>query len=344
MKRILVKVGIFLPLIFISFFTLKGQDVHYSQMFATPLYINPAFTGNHDCEYRAGVNYRQQAASFTIPFTTYTAWGDTRIIPDFLKRRGWIGLGAHMYYDNAGDGDLKKVQGMFMAAYSQGFNADNSLYGSLGVGIGYTNRSINKNNLLFGDMWDDKDKEWDFGFNSADIALIQNSSIFYLDLNLGLSVHHLVNEKWMYEVGGSISHINQPMESFFGEADSNNKLRMKYISHFTVQHILSDQILIKPEAYFIMHEGTEELILGANLVFSAMELNLHGGLWHRLGRDIIPVLGIEYSKFTILFSYDINISKQRQASKYQGGFEFSLVKRFCYRRSTKRRPCKFLEF
>ena len=33
---------------------LKGQDVHYSQMYATPLYINPAFTGNHECDYRVG--------------------------------------------------------------------------------------------------------------------------------------------------------------------------------------------------------------------------------------------------------------------------------------------------
>ncbi|MCF8368126.1 MAG: PorP/SprF family type IX secretion system membrane protein [Bacteroidales bacterium] len=344
MRQFIARVGIFFPILFISLLTLNGQDVHYSQMYATPLYINPAFTGNHDCEQRAGVNYRQQAASFTIPFTTYTAWGDTRIMPDFLKQRGWFGLGAHMYYDNAGDGDLKKVQAMLMAAYSQGFNADNSLYGTLGVGIGYTNRSINTGNLIFGDMWDNDNKIWDLDITSADIGLISNSSIFYLDFNIGGLVHHYVNEDWMYEVGGSISHINQPTESFFGEADSNNKLRMKYISHLSVQRILSDYFMIKPEVYFVMHEGTEELILGANLVYSAKELNLHGGLWHRLGRDIIPVVGIEYNKLTFLFSYDVNISDQRKASLYQGGFELSIVKRFCYRRSTKKRPCKYLEF
>lgn len=322
--------------------TSRGQDIHYSQMYATPLYINPAFTGNLDCDYRAAVNFRQQAASFTVPFETYTAWGDTRFYPKFLRQRGWVGLGGHLYYDNAGDGDLKKVQGMFFANYSQGFNADNSMYGSLGVGVGITNRSINANNLIFGDQWDPTLLEFNLGVASQDIANIENSSIFYPDFNLGLAFHHLVDERWMYEFGGSISHITRPEETFFGT--NNNRVERKYIGHFTVQRILSEFWLIKPEIYFVTQNGVQETIFGANLVYSAIELKIHGGLWHRLGRDIIPMLGIEYNRFTLMFSYDVNVSKQHMASNYQGGFELSLVKKFCSRTSTKRQPCKFLQF
>ena len=328
-------------LIVFSFLYVNGQDIHYSQMYSTPLYINPAFTGNHECDIRTGLNYRQQAASFTIPFTTYTAWLDSRIQPNFLGKRSWIGLGGHMYYDNAGTGSLKKVQGMFLGSFSQGFDSDNSLYGSLGVGLGYTNRSIDMNNLIFDTQWDSTLFVFDPGISNGES--LQNSSIFYMDFNLGLSVHHLVNQKWMYEAGASISHINKPKESFFGE---DNRLGRKFIVHATVQHILSDNFLIKPEAYFISHEGVEEIIIGANTIYGATEIKLHGGLWTRIGRDIIPVLGIEYNGFVLLFSYDINISKQRMASNYQGGFEFSIVKKFCNstRRGSKRNPCKFLEF
>jgi len=330
-----------LCLILFGFLYSNSQDIHYSQMYSTPLYINPAFTGNFDCDVRAGLNYRQQAASFTVPFTTYTAWLDSRIQPGFLGKRSWIGLGGHMYYDNAGSGSLKKVQGMFLGAFSQGFDSDNSLYGSLGVGLGYTNRSINMNNLIFDEQWNDL--LYRFDPNADNKESLQNSSIFYLDFNLGLSVHHLVNQKWMYEAGASISHINKPKESFFGE---NNRLGRKFIAHATVQHILSSEFLIKPEAYFISHEGVQETIFGANVIYGATELKLHGGLWTRLGRDIIPVLGIEYNGFILLFSYDVNISKQRKASNYQGGFEFSIVKKFCHttRLGSKRNPCKFLEF
>jgi type IX secretion system PorP/SprF family membrane protein len=321
---------------------LRGQDIHYSQMYSTPLYVNPAFTGNHECEYRAGVNYRQQAASFTVPFETYTAWGDTRFNPGFLRNRGWFGLGGHLYHDNAGYGDLKKVQGMLFAAYTQGFNADNSLYGSLGVGLGYTNRSINANKLIFGDQWDPQLLDFNLGFPSQDITNIQNSSIFYPDFNMGLMVHHVVDEKWMYEVGGSISHITEPEESFFGT--NNNRISRKYIGHFTLQRLLSNYLLIKPEIYFITQNGVNETVVGANLVYSAIELKLHAGLWTRLGRDIIPAMGVEYNRFTLLFTYDVNVSKQRMASNYQGGFEFSIVKKICARMSTKKQPCKFLEF
>ncbi|HPE56121.1 MAG TPA: PorP/SprF family type IX secretion system membrane protein [Bacteroidales bacterium] len=328
--------------LFLGFQVTNGQDIHYSQMYATPLYINPGFTGNQECDYRAAVNYRQQAASFTVPFETYTAWGDTRFYPKFLHQRGWVGVGAHLYYDNAGDGDLKKVQGMLFLNYTQGFNADNSIYGSLGIGLGVTNRSIVAQNLIFNDQWNDQLLQWNLGSTSADLGLIKNSSIFYPDLNVGLVFHQLVDENWMYEVGGSISHITRPEETFFGT--NNNRVERKYIGHFTLQRILSEYWLIKPEIYFISQQGVQETIFGANLVYSAIELKLHGGLWHRLGRDVIPMLGVEYNKFTLMFSYDVNVSKQRLASQYQGGFELSLVKKFCVRVSTKRAPCKYLQF
>ncbi len=317
----------------------NGQDVHYTQMYSTPLYVNPAFTGNHQCDFRAGVNFRQQAASFTVPFETYSAWGDTRVYPSFLGRRSWIGLGANVYYDNAGDGALKKIQGMFLASFSQGFNADNSLYGSLGVGIGYTNRSVDVSKFIFGDQWNINT----LGFTDGTGESLPSSSIFYTDFNLGLSVHHLVDNKWMYEIGVSASHINQPIESFYGE---ENKVGVKFIASATLQRILSEKILIKPEVYFITQQGVTETVVGANLVFGMTDVKLYGGLWTRIGRDIMPTLGLEYNNFTMIFSYDINVSKQRIASNYQGGFEFSLVKRFCYssQKSTKREPCKFLEF
>lgn len=319
----------------------KGQDVHYSQMYSTPLFINPAFTGNHICDFRAGLNYRQQAASFTIPFETYSAWGDTRIYPGFLGRRSWMGLGGHMYYDNAGDGGLKKIQGMFFSSFSQGFNEDNSLYGSLGVGIGITNRSININQLIFHNQWDAFNLNFDPTLPSGE--QLAGTSIFYMDFNLGLAVHHLVNDRFQYEVGVSMSHINKPEESFYGE---KNELGRKLIISGSVQTLISENMMLKPEVYFITHEGAQEIIFGANLVYGTSDVKLHGGLWHRLGRDIIPTLGIEYNTFTLLFSYDVNVSKQRAASNYRGGFELSILKRFCYssRRSTKREPCKFLEF
>jgi type IX secretion system PorP/SprF family membrane protein len=341
MNKISIKIAALFLIVFLSLKISVAQDVHYSQMYNTPLYVNPALTGNHECDFRAGANFRQQAASFTVPFETYTAWGDGRLYPGFLNRRSWIGLGGHFYYDNAGDGELKKIQGMGFFSFSQGFNSDNSLYGSLGVGVGVTNRSIDMTKLIFDNQWDPINLEFNPDLSTGE--QLSTNSIFYFDFNLGILVHQLVSDKLQYEVGASISHINRPQESFFGEP---NKVGMKYIAHGDVQWLLSPRVLLKPAAYFIFQEDVTETNIGANLVFGATSVKLLAGLWTRVGRDIIPTLGIEYSSLNLMFSYDVNISQQHAASNYRGGFEISLVKRFCYssRKSTKREPCKFLEF
>jgi len=327
-------------LFFTIWINLQSQDIHYSQMYGTPLYVNPAFTGNHENDYRVGVNYRKQDY-YTRPYETYSAWGDTRFYPEILRRNGWIGLGGHMFYDNAGDSPLRKIQAMVFSAYSQGFNFDNSIYGSLGIGLGVTNRSYDKNKLIFEDQWNEQYYIFDEG-PSSDPLYIANTSIFYFDFNLGMGFHHLVNETWMYELGTSISHITKPRETFGGTA--NNQVGRKIIAHVMVQHILSKRLLLKPEAYYVSHMGSEELLLGANLVFGVEELKLYSGLWYRFGRDIIPAVGIEFNKMVLMFTYDVNVSKQRIASKYQGGFEVSLSKKFIARKSTRRHPCKMLQF
>ncbi|HTE10970.1 MAG TPA: hypothetical protein VK645_08370, partial [Chitinophagaceae bacterium] len=53
------KKGIFICVLFFSFFISFGQDLHFSQFFNSPLTTNPANTGFiPDADYRIGANYR----------------------------------------------------------------------------------------------------------------------------------------------------------------------------------------------------------------------------------------------------------------------------------------------
>lgn len=317
----------------------EAQDIHYSQFSTSPLYINPAQTGNFECDLRAGVNYRQQAGSFTTPYETYSAFIDTRINPRFLKNHSWLGIGGMMHYDNSGDGGLTNIKAMFLSSYSKGFNSDNSAYGSLGVSLAYVNKSLNFDKLIFDSQWDPFELEFDPNLSNGE-GFAENS-IYYLDFNVGLMFSYMVNSRFRYELGGSVNHITQPKESFFGE---DNKLGRKLIFHGTAEYMLTKNFMLRPQAMYAMHEGTSEAVFGSYLVYGEQGLRLTGGLFHRLGRDVIPALGLEYNTLAFLFSYDVNVSKQRRASDYKGGFELSLVKKFCQPKSSKRRPCKFLEF
>ena len=52
-----------------------GQDPQFSQFYSTPLYLNPAFTGN-TIQGRVGGNYRKQWQGIPGAFTSYTFFYD----------------------------------------------------------------------------------------------------------------------------------------------------------------------------------------------------------------------------------------------------------------------------
>ncbi len=335
LKNILLK-GFSTLLLLAAFNIAEGQDVHYSQWEAAPLFINPALTGNASCNWRTGVNHRTQAR-YTIPFETYNAFIDTRIKPRFVGQRGWIGIGTNLYYDNAGDGPLKKIQAMLFTSYSLGFNADNTIYASMGVGVGITNRQINYN-FIFGNQWDAAILGFDASLASGEG--FPNSSIFYPDFNYGLHFHHLVNQNFAYNLGASLSHINKPIESFF--ASGTHRLQRKLITYARTSIKIGTQMIVNPSAYFLYQNKVNQLLFGSNLDYKQAYLTISAGLWYRYGRDIIPLIGMGYKDFKLKLTYDINVSKQHAASEYKGGFEITLIKTFCTQRREK--TCRDLKF
>jgi len=98
----------------------KAQDLHFSQYFNSPLFINPANTGfAPDVDYRVGMNYRKQWASITTnPYRTMGLWGDVQLFNDRFDN-GWVGLGGALLRDVAGSGGLTSTKGYGSIAYHQ---------------------------------------------------------------------------------------------------------------------------------------------------------------------------------------------------------------------------------
>jgi len=59
---------------------ISAQDPHFSQFFASPLTLNPAFTGKFDGTVRAAGNYRNQWPAFNDVYTTFTASVDFLVL------------------------------------------------------------------------------------------------------------------------------------------------------------------------------------------------------------------------------------------------------------------------
>jgi type IX secretion system PorP/SprF family membrane protein len=67
----------FILIVLVCFFTATGfsQDIQYSQFYANPLYLNPAFAGSTGLT-RVGVNFRNQWPALDQSFIAYTAYAD----------------------------------------------------------------------------------------------------------------------------------------------------------------------------------------------------------------------------------------------------------------------------
>lgn len=313
---------------------LGAQDIHFSQFTTTPLFTNPAMTGFFNDQLRAGLEYRNQGAAISVPYQTYAATIDGILQPGFLKDN-WIGLGGVLYNDNAGDGSLRKTSVLLTTSFHKGFNRFSTLIGSVGFAVGLVNRSIDYSKLVFGSQWDGVQ----FDPNLKNNESYSTSSVLYLDLNVGTMISWKFNYTSDLSAGVSLNHVNKPVESFYrGSA----RLGWKWIAHADGHIKVDDQWLLEPGIIYINMNGVSELMFGGNFHIGKGEIRVCSGLWYRLNRDIIPMIGLDYRRYSLLFSYDATVSGLGKATWSQGGFEVSVQRTFTIQ--TKKPRCENFRF
>ena len=118
-----------------------GQDIQYSQYYAAPLYLNPAFAGA-ELMGRVGFNYRNQWPSIEAQFTTFSAYYDT-YLPEYNS-----GIGVHVMQDTEGASKLRSTS--VSALYSYELRLADNLYFRPGFQASYIRREIGfYENLIF---------------------------------------------------------------------------------------------------------------------------------------------------------------------------------------------------
>jgi len=71
----LKKIGVCVAWILSISLSVTGQDPQFSQFYAAPLYLNPAFAGATN-QNRVGLNYRNQWPAIDANFNTFSAFAD----------------------------------------------------------------------------------------------------------------------------------------------------------------------------------------------------------------------------------------------------------------------------
>jgi type IX secretion system PorP/SprF family membrane protein len=263
--------------------SIRAQDAIFSQHYASPLYLNPAFTGT-GAGSRVILNYRNQPYPKLGTLSTINFSYDTDI-PSVNS-----GLGLIVTSDHQGGLIMRNN---ISVVYAYHLQAGENLFVNFGAQAGYYRKDLNWNNLTFADPTEPPpDETWSHSPNFA----------------AGI----LVYSDWYYG-GFSAHHLNRPRESFYG----NYKLPIKYTAHLGMffeptrqrrANTLPFDYFISPNV-ILQNQGDFYRI---NYGFYSGIESIMAGVWYRQDltnpNTIIFLIGLTVDNYRIGYSYDYSLS------------------------------------
>lgn len=304
--------------------SVQAQDPHFSQFFASPLTLNPAFTGKFDGIWRLAANHRDQWPSIPKAYVTTSASFDFPILRNAVPEGDVFGVGISGLTDASGDAALKLNYGSVSASYHK--SLDEAGYNTIGVGFQgtYSSVTIDQSKLIFEDML----RQNGFTGTTADI-LTNGNNQNYFDVNAGILFSGSTNGYNNYYIGASMYHLNRPQLNF---KDKNWYLTSRVTFHAGGSFPVSDAITLHTSAIEQIQNKANETVLGMALGFNlnnnsqtSQPTTLFAGSWVRFADAAIPYVGLEFGGLRLGASYDINVSSLKAATATRGGMEFSVI-------------------
>lgn len=319
-----------------------SQDVHFTQIQATPLLMNPAGTGVSDYDFRVVNNYRNQWRSIEAPFNTYSISADRKL---FVGKRA-VGLGACYVHDLSSANHFVADKTYLSASYAVFFHNHQFV---AGIQPGIVFRSFDQDDLTFGSQFNTVDGSFDPSMPSFE--QLQADKLHFFDLNAGLMWRALMS-KYKLSAGFAVFHINRPVESFL-ENNEDERLSLRYNLHANILIPLTGRLDLIPMTLYSTTSGAHEFIGGSMLDYSFDDVsrsvrNLYASALLRVNPfnnfDAVMLgCGMRILKFDLFVSYDINVSTLRKATNFYGAFEISLIYQHLNKRSFKiAEPCYML--
>lgn len=249
------------------------QDPQYSQFYAAPLYLNPAFAGSA-LEARVGLNYRNQWPQIgNANFETFAAYFDTY----FDEYNSGVGFIAST--DKEGFAGLRSTSLNLQYAYQ--LKVTDKITFRPGVSVGYMIRDLDFSRLTFGNQFDPTSGTFDPTLPGEPGLGGSNGSVGLLDIGFGGLVY--TNDWW---IGLSAFHLNEPDQSFF--QDGSSTLPARYSLHGGYKFYLNNEpfdndynrkreVSITPTVHYKFQGDFDQLDAGVYFVYQPFV----GGVWYR---------------------------------------------------------------
>ena len=310
---------------------LKAQDPQFTQFYASPMYLNPAFTGL-TYEHRFTANYRNQWPGIKKAFSTYMATYDYNLAN--LNS----GIGGFVLQDRAGSSNLVTTTGGGSFAYRVKINKSSEARAGLLLSV--SQKKLDYTTLVFND-------QLITGAGPGNSQDARNAQpVTYVDIGLG-GLYNSTN----YWAGFTAKHLNQPNVSMVG----NTEIVPVYLSihggyRFIIKARGSNKTKLEEFISASMNYRHEQKYDQFDIGAYYFKSLLNFGVWYRglplkkykpgyPSRESVAILvGAEIpdKNFRVGYSYDITISRLGINNTY-GAHELSVIYEIAKKRKRNRR-------
>jgi len=295
---------------------LKAQvDPHFSQIYAYPLWLNPALTGAFDGDARFTANFKDQWTGITNGYQTGAVSGD-------IKTSEKVSLGLNVINQVAGSANYDYFAAYGTFGYSIPVSSDGTKKLHFGLQVGFIERNFNTGMLQFDDQYNpligyDPSIASGENFTATDAVIFDSGAgIYYDDTN--------AEDKVKLFGGASIYHINGAHDPFAAPG-TKTVLPIRFNIHGGVKIAASESLDITPNIIYVRQQQNQIRAVDIYAEFKANDGNsLILGTMYRLGDAVVAEVGYHIKSTVIGISYDINTSPLNNATNGHGGLELSL--------------------
>ncbi len=281
-----------------------AQDPHYSQIFNTPVYHNPAAAGHNVENIRLTAIYRNQWNSVMNPFTTQGVYFD--------KQVSKVGFGLDITRNGAGETGITKLNLGGSLSYRQSFGEHQI---AAGIYVGLMQKSFDPSKMTFDDQYTE---DGGYNANATSGEVFSYTKLTRPDAGAGIFWTRGTQQKeirFKPFAGIAFSHVNQPKEIFIIE---ENKVYIKKTFQAGAGYMLKEDVEITPSMMYSTQQFSHEMNAGVKGSIMLENRNkVEAGIYHRQHEAWIAYGGYQWNSLMVGMSYDVGTSEIRHGNSFE---------------------------
>jgi len=301
----------------------SAQDPKFSQYFAAPLSLNPAYTGFFDGEYRIAVNTRQQWGNLGDPYNTYSVSGDLKLVDDENFTHNVFSIGLSGLFDESFNKALKSQYISASFSYYQYLDVEHKFKFGLAPQVSYVSRFLDYNKLTFASQYR---TDGTFDASMPNYLDLRNDKTAYFDLNIGANFSATF-DRVSYALGYAQYHLTKPRESMLN--NSNEVVPFRKTVNFGMLYLLNNYVDLNFTGIYNSQKNNHDVILGTVIGFKPNDearIKLNAGIWYKFNESsYYPYLGLAMGNISAGMNYTVYGSKLLNAMPRT--YELSLIYR-----------------